>query len=185
MVLFFYGYGIIKGLKVNFMNKFKKVMPNGRHGFTLIELLVVVAIIAIIVSVTLVSLNNSRNKGADAAVKSNLGTIRGQSELFYSNNDNKFLPAGGSTFGVATCPTYNALGTNMLSKDKTISDAIAEAIKRGTNGNSCYNSSLYWAIAIGLKSNANRSWCVDSGGGSKEVATIPAGAINGTDFSCN
>lgn len=160
-------------------------MKNFKKGFTLLELLVVVAIIAILVSVTLVALSDSRNKGADAAVKSNLNTIRGQSELFYSNNDNSFLPIGGSTFGIATCPVYNASGTNMLSKDKTIADAIAEAVKRGSNGSSCYNSGLNWAIAVGLKTNANTSWCIDSGGESKQVASVSTSAINATTFTCN
>jgi len=171
------------------MNKFKKgftrTLSSKVSGFTLLELLVVVAIIAIVISVTLVSLNTSKNKGADAAVKSNLSTVRGQSELFYANNDNKFLPSGGSNFGIATCPIYNASGTNMLSNNKTIADAIAEAVKRGTNGSSCYNSSLNWAVAVGLKSNATLSWCVDSGGNSKQVSSAPASAINGTTFSCN
>jgi prepilin-type N-terminal cleavage/methylation domain-containing protein len=167
------------------MNKFKKVKPNSKQGFTLLELLVVVAIIAIISSVTLIALRDSRNKGADAAVKSNLNTIRGQSEIFYSNNDNSFLPSGGSAFGLATCPIYNASGTNMLSKDQTIANAITEAVKRGSNGSSCYNSYLTWAVAVGLKSSATTSWCVDSGGISKQVTLAPASAINSTTFSCN
>ncbi len=160
-------------------------MDKLKKGFTLLELLVVVAIIAIIVSVLLVSLNESRNKGVDAAIKSNLGTIRGQSELFYANNDNSFLPPGGFVFSVATCPLYDALGTNMFSRDKTISDAIAEAAKRGSNSSSCYNSKLNWAVAVGLKSKINSSWCIDSGGNSKEVNAPPAGAINSSTFSCN
>lgn len=160
-------------------------MKDFKRGFTLLELLIVVAIIAILASVILVALGASRDKGADAAVKSNLNTIRGQSELFYSNNDNSFLPAGGSTFSIATCPVYNASGTNMLSKDKTIADAVAEAVKRGSNGSSCYNSALNWAIAVGLKTNANTSWCVDSGGNSKQVSSAPAGAINASTFICN
>ncbi len=159
-------------------------MKNFKKGFTLIELLVVVAIIAILVSVTLVVLDSSRNKGADAAVKSNLDTIRGQTELFYSNNDNSFLPAGGSAYGIGNCPLYNASGSNMLAKDKTISNAITEAVKRG-NKSSCYNSSLNWAVAVGLKSTANTSWCVDSGGMSKQEPYAATGAISTTTFSCN
>lgn len=155
-------------------------------GFTLIELLVVVAIIGITASVILVSINSGRTKGADAAVKSNLNTIRGQSELFYSNNSNSFLPVGGSTFGITTCPTpYNAAGANMMVRDRTVFNAIAEATRRGGNGNSCYNSSIAWAIAVGLKSSATTSWCVDSGGQSKQVASAPGSAINGTTFACN
>lgn len=153
-------------------------------GFTLLELLMVVAIIGVLTSIVLVSLTDSRNRGADAAVKSNLDTVRGQSELFYSSS-NSFLPSGGATFNIATCPAYNASGTNMLSKDKVIAEAIAEAVKRGDNGSSCYNSSINWAIAVGLKSNSALSWCVDSGGNSKQVSSAPNGAINNTTFSCN
>lgn len=156
-----------------------------KKGFTLIELLVVVGIIGILASVIFVALNSSQNKGADAAVKANLNTIRNQSELFAASNDDSFLPSGGSTFSIATCPTYDASGTNMLSKDKTIAAAIAEAIKRGSNESSCYNSSINWAVAIGLRSSSDLSWCVDSGGNSKQVSSAPSSAINGTTFSCN
>lgn len=154
-------------------------------GFTLIELLVVVAIIALLISVVLVALNTARGRGNDAAVKSNLQTIRSEAEIFYTDDDNKFLPPGGSTFGIATCPAYNPSGTNMLSKDKAIADAIVEAVKRGGNGSSCYNSSLSWAVAVGLKETANTSWCVDSGGASKKVASAPGSAINSSTFLCN
>ena len=166
------------------MKNSKKFVRNNKQGFTLLELLVVVAIIGILASVIFVALSDSQKKGADAAVKANLSTIRGESELFALDNNDSFLPSGGTTFGIATCPAYNVSGTDMLSKDKTIADAIAEAVKRGTGG-SCYNSSLNWVVAVGLKSNADTSWCVDSGGNSRQVASAPASAINGATFSCN
>lgn len=156
-----------------------------KRGFTLIELLMVVAIIAIIASITLVALGTSRNKADDASVKSNLNTIRGQSELFYANNSNNFLPSGGSTFALSTCPAYNVAGTNMMARDRTINNAIAEAVKRGGNGSACYNSSVAWAVAVGLKTNPSASWCIDSGGQSKQVAFVPGSAINGSTFLCN
>lgn len=158
---------------------------NTKQGFTLIELLVVVAIIAIIATVVLASLGNAKDKGADAAIKSNLDTIRGQSELFYSNNGNSFLPAGGSIFSIATCPVYNASGTNMFAQDKTIALSVAEAVKRGTNGSSCYNSGLGWSVAVGLRTNASISWCIDSTGAAKIVNSAPASAINSSTFACN
>lgn len=162
------------------MKNFKK----WTGGFTLIELLVVVAIIGILASVVLGYLGTSKNKSEEAAVKANLNTVRNQAELFYSNNGNSFLPAGGLLY-IASCPVYDASGTNMFSRDKTISNAIAEAKIRGSGIAYCYNSSLLWAVAVGLKSNTNTSWCIDSAGNSKQVNSAPSSAINNITFSCN
>ena len=153
-------------------------------GFTLIELLVVVGIIGILASIVLASLNSTKKRGEDKAVATNLHTVANQAEIFLADNGNSYLPAGGSVFAIATCPVYNASGTNMLSKNKIVADAIAEAVLRG-NGSSCYNSSTAWAVAVGLKVTANTSWCVDSTGKSKQVASPPSSSINGTTFSCN
>lgn len=160
-------------MKINFPK-------NMKSGFTLIELLVVVAIISILTAVVLVSLSSARGKGADASVKTNLNTIRGVSELFYNNNSSSFLPSGGSPVAIGICPTYSPVATNMLAKDKAIADAIADAVNRGGNGSSCYNSGIAWAVAVGLKTSATASWCVDSSGASRRVAFAPGSAINGT-----
>lgn len=166
------------------MNFKKGLVLSLSKGFTLIELLVVVAIVGLLASITLGYLSSARKRGDDTAVKSNLVTMRSVGEIFYLDNGNSYLPAGGSTFGIAACSTYDAAGTNMLSKNKVIADAIAEAIFRG-NGSSCYNSADAWAVAVGLKLNANTSWCVDNAGVSKEVASGPSAAINPSTFTCN
>ena len=153
-------------------------------GFTLIELLVVVAIVAILAGLTLGYLTSARKKGADTGIKSNLATARALSEIFYLDNSNSYLPAGGSTFSIATCPVYNVTGTNMLSRNKTIADAIAEAVKRG-DGSSCYNSSNNWAVAVGLKNNTNTSWCIDNSGRAKVISSVPSSAINSSTGYCN
>jgi len=157
-----------------------------KKGFTLLELMVVVAIIGILTAIVMIALGDSRNKGGDAAVKSNLNTIRGQAEIFSSNNGNSFLPAGGSVLSITNpCPVYHPVGANMIQLDPTIAGAIAEAVKRGANSSACYNSSTQWVVAVGLKSSATKSWCVDSGGASRQVSSAPASAINTTTFSCN
>ncbi len=155
-----------------------------KNGFTLIELMVVVALIAILAAVVISSLTSARNKGADASVKANLHTAANAAELFYTSNSSSYLPAGGSTFAIATCPVYSASGTNMLSKDSGVSSAVAEAVSRGGNGSSCYNSSSFWAIAVGLKTSASTSWCVDNTGAAKQEAFAPGSAIDGTTFTC-
>ncbi|HEY4493890.1 MAG TPA: type II secretion system protein [Candidatus Paceibacterota bacterium] len=159
-------------------------MENKKRGFTLIELLVVVAIIGLLASITLGYLGQSKSKGDDTAVKGNLDTIRSVSEIFYLDNLNSYLPLGGENFGVGTCPTYDASGTNMLAKNPTIAAAIAEAVKRGV-GSSCSNSGEAWAVAVGLKLNPGTSWCVDNAGSAKVVASVPSLAINSGTFTCN
>ncbi len=159
-------------------------IKNSQKGFTLIELLVVVAIIAALTSITLGYLSSSRKKGADTGVKSNLATVHAVSEIFYLDNFNSYLPSGGSTFNIATCPLYNASGTNMLSKSKSVADAIAEATRRGI-GNSCYNSNEVWSVAVGLNVVPNTSWCVDNSGAARVVSSVVSSAINGSTGLCN
>ena len=72
-------------------------------GFTLIELLVVIAIIGILASVVLASLSTAREKGKDAAVKSQLASMKAQAELFFSKNDS--IVKEGLTF----CPRCNSI----------------------------------------------------------------------------
>ena len=159
-------------------------MLKNKKGFALIELLVVIAIVGLMASIVLGYLGSARKKGDETAVKSNLGTIRSSSELFYVGNNNSYLPVGGANV-TGTCPiAYNPSGTDMFSKDKAIYGAITEAIYRGV-GSSCYNAGNFWAVAIGLKLVPNTSWCVDSGGAGKVVNSIPSAAINAGTFSCN
>lgn len=150
----------------------------------MIELMVVIAIVAVLAGLTLGYLTDARKKGADTGVKSNLSTVRAVSEIFYLDNANSYLPQGGVAFGPAVCPPYDPSGTNMFSQNKTISDAIAEAIKRG-NGSSCANSADFWAVAVGLVLDPTTSWCVDNQSVAKVVNVLPANAVNPATFSCN
>ncbi len=125
----------------------KSVPSSVRRGFTLIELLVVIAIIGILSSVVLASLNTARNKGADAAIKSNIDNARAQAELFYDSNSNSYT-------GVCANSTTGIAGMK----------AGAQSALGATGTVYCSDSGTAWALSSPLKTAPTTSFCVDSTG---------------------
>jgi|SRR3989344_933691 len=121
------------------------------RGFTLIELLVVIAIIGILSAVVLASLNTARNKGNDAAIQSDLDTIRTQAEIYYATNGNYGASAAACTLG-------------MFDADSTIKRAIAGADNATSGTVFCNSSGTAWAVSSQLASDVTKRWCVDSTG---------------------
>ncbi len=134
-----------------------------KRGFTLIELLVVIAIIGILSAVVLSALNVARGKGSNAAVKSNLGGIRGQAELFYNEN--------------------NGFYDNLCVDPKILSmlDAASLAGAGNTISDVCNNNSSSWAVSAPLKvpdSDGSTFWCIDNAGSSKGEMAALGGALS-------
>ncbi len=125
------------------------------RGFTLIELLVVIAIIGILSSVVLASLNTARNKGADAAVKSNLNNIRAQAELVYD-----------------TAGNYDT-----VCADSNVSKGVTAAGTAGGGTGVCNDSTTAWAASAPTK-GVTGYWCVDSTGTSvARVTALGSGTV--------
>ena len=55
-----------------------------RRGFTLIEILIVVVILGILAAIVVPQFVNAADEANDAAMRSQLQTLRGQCELFYA-----------------------------------------------------------------------------------------------------
>ena len=147
---------------------------NRFKGFTLIELLVVIAIIGILSAVVLASLNTARSKGNDAAIKSNLDTIRSQSAIYYDTNN------GYSTGTPATVNPATSAGcavANTVFTDANVAAAISSADKAsgGAGGATptnvkCGNDGggttkiANWVVFVPMVQTASTWWCVDSTG---------------------
>lgn len=127
-----------------------------KRGFTLIELLVVIAIIGILASVVLASLNSARDKGADAAIKSNLNNARAQAELYYDNQDRSYDGVCDATDGI--------------DKMKDSADSSSEAV-------ACNDSATDWAMSAQMMSDATTYYCVDSTGAARMISSGIGSAV--------
>jgi prepilin-type N-terminal cleavage/methylation domain-containing protein len=139
---------------------------NFKKGFTLIELLVVIAIIGILSAVVLASLNTARDKGADAAVRSNLNNIRAQAELYYDEN--------GLTYN-GVCATGSKVDS-MVAAANVANGAAATA--------ACGDGNLRWAVEAQFKTSTD-FLCIDSLGNSATTSatSITAGTGQVDDAS--
>ena len=69
----------------------------GRRGFTLVEILIVVVILGVLAAIVIPEFSGASTEAKDAALASNLRTMRSQLEL-YKTQHNEGLPgAGGAT----------------------------------------------------------------------------------------
>ena len=138
------------------------------RGFTLIELLVVIAIIGILASVVLASLNTARDKGADASIKSSIGNMRAQAELYYDENGMSYVNMCDNTViagALSQADTTNKIGSVTCVDGGDVPGA--------------------WAIEAQLVSSSSAYYCVDSSGASSVLpgSTI-SNAAGSADATC-
>ncbi len=82
-------------------------------GFTLIELLVTISIIAILTTVVLLALGGARNQSKYATVKSGMGQLRVQAELYFTDYGYYSNSSG------TTCPTaFSVTPSNIYESEK-------------------------------------------------------------------
>ncbi len=116
-------------------------------GFTLIELLVVIAIIGVLSGIVLASLNVARGKGANAAIKQDMNSLRSQVEVYYD---------------------ASVVGYEDVCNDPKILEIRAHMDLVSTGTTVCNDESTAWAASSLLKVPDgpldNLYWCVDSTG---------------------
>lgn len=148
-----------------------------QNGFTILELLIVVAIIGILVAVSFAYLGESRNKGGNAGVQSNLVNARAQAEVFFTNNNRSYE-------GVCAVVGTVAIGRHVQGAarayGKTPEGAYADGTASDWDTEACHDLGTVYAVWVPLKESTSVSpvgWCIDSTTASKRVTSVLAGGV--------
>ncbi len=153
----------------------KSMIYKHYRGFTLIELLVVIAIIGILSAVVLASLSTARNKAADAAIQSDLNTIKTQAAIYRDTT-------GNNSYGTGVASTVSGCTTGLFA-DTTVTNALAGIANNGTtpicilitNG----TDASEYIVASPLKTAATSYFCVDSTGQATTTPVVPTTSSTG------
>lgn len=137
-----------------------------KKGFTLLELLIVITIIGIIAAVVMVSMSQSKAKGADAGVKNNIVNARSQAEVYFTNNNRSYLGMCNDT----SLGIFKMMQAAARAQNITPRAAYALADAGAWNAETCHDSDGAYAAWVPLQVTsfgASRSGtpvgvCIDS-----------------------
>jgi len=101
------------------------------RGFTLVEILIVVVILGILAAIVIPQFTNASEEASASSLKSQLQTIRSQTELYRVKNQGTlpdFMNTGWADLVESDPPYLQAEPVNPFTGESTISDTEAEDI---------------------------------------------------------
>jgi prepilin-type N-terminal cleavage/methylation domain-containing protein len=135
-------------------------------GFTLVELLIVIAILSILASVVFGSVNDARDKSADASVRTNLKGLRDQMALYYDENGLSYAGA---------CSTDQNIMSAMTGARENVSAVLTLG---GQGDGECFENGSDWSAWVNLKSASTSAFCVDSAGATSIIPTQDSSLVD-------
>ncbi len=125
-----------------------------KKGFTLIELLVILAIVSLLSSIILANLKTSRDRGANAAIRANINTIRTQSEIVYDETGSY------ATLFSAGSPALNAYDTAVILSGEPVPTGLRYSADQ-------------WIVQVKLRSgDGGGVWCTDNTGVARRTSQL-------------
>lgn len=128
-------------------------------GFTLIELLIVIAIVGLLVSIIVLNARDTKFLAHDAQIQTLMHQLRNAAELDYNRRE-----------------SYSQIcdeSDDTLRDDNGDIEALELAIEKENGGSPvrCYESEgrTSFAASSPLRTQAGKSWCVQSAGFSREL----------------
>ena len=110
--------------------------PKVQHkerGFSLVELLIVVIILSILAAIVVPQFSSATTDAQDAALDSNLSTVRAAIELYKVQHGNTYPSAKAATGG--TCPGGGTAGTGAIDTAQAVTDQLT--MYTDSNGRAC------------------------------------------------
>ncbi len=146
-----------------------------RKAFTLVELMIVVVIIGILAAVAIPKFADMVDKSKEGATKGQLTALRGALQVYYGDNEGKFITITGASNGDIITSTFTAI---MVPKYIT-EVAVAKLPKSG-----CPDSKEVYHYSPATQGSAAGGWAYDGNSTSNTWGDIRVNCT-GTDLKKN
>ena len=130
-----------------------------KKGFTLVELMIVIVIIGILAAIAIPKFADMVDKSKEGATKAQLTAMRGALNVYYSDNEGKFVKVStGTSNGDDISPTFASV---MVPKYLSAIQPAKLPIKNGNHSCVDLNSTVYHVSIPTANVTTSGGWAYD------------------------